>query len=280
MLFAAFVLSQLGWFFGGEQFLRSTTGLSAAEYARHGFFQMVAVVALVVPLLVATRAALRPGRDLLRRHRALALPLVGLLGLIIASAVLRLRLYVHYYGLSTDRIYPLVFMAWLGFVLLWLVATVLRNWGRPFIAGSVISGLVTLGALNVASPDAIVARVNTAADADWHRAGERPVDLSYLGTLSGEASAIVTRAVLSPSMLEAGTAATSSAKHSGPVPSPFELLRRWGGASFAWQRSERSAVWLTWNAGESAALNVVRKNEPALLRLRRTVCGATGNSRT
>jgi hypothetical protein len=58
VLFGAYVLAQLGWFFGGERFLRETTGLTAAEYARRGFFQMVVVVALVVPLLRATRASL------------------------------------------------------------------------------------------------------------------------------------------------------------------------------------------------------------------------------
>jgi len=53
VLFAAFVLTQLGWFFGGEEFLRARTGLTAAAYARQGFFQLVWVVTLVVPELGA-----------------------------------------------------------------------------------------------------------------------------------------------------------------------------------------------------------------------------------
>src|SRR5206468_5433211 len=73
VLFGAYVLAQLGWFFGGERFLRETTGLTAAEYARRGFFQMVFVVALVVPLLLATRALLRPDAALQRRHTLLSL---------------------------------------------------------------------------------------------------------------------------------------------------------------------------------------------------------------
>ncbi len=35
-LFALYVLTQLGWFFGGERFLQARTGLTAAEYARQG----------------------------------------------------------------------------------------------------------------------------------------------------------------------------------------------------------------------------------------------------
>jgi hypothetical protein len=82
VLFGAYVLTQLGWFFGGERFLRATTGLTAAQYARQGFFQMVWVVTLVVPLLLATRAVLAPDPALARRHTLMSLPIVALLGAI------------------------------------------------------------------------------------------------------------------------------------------------------------------------------------------------------
>src|SRR5450830_1754644 len=160
VLFAAFVATQLGWFFGGEAFLRARTGLTASAYARQGFFEMLWVVLLVVPLLVATRAALRPGRALERRHTALSIPVIALLGAILLSAAMRMKLYVHYFGLTTERLYPLVFMGWLGIVLVWLALTVLRGRGRPFIAGVALSGLAVLAALNVAAPDAFVARYN------------------------------------------------------------------------------------------------------------------------
>ncbi|HEV8195868.1 MAG TPA: DUF4173 domain-containing protein, partial [Gemmatimonadales bacterium] len=147
VLFTAFVAAQLGWFFGGERFLRERTGLTAAEYARGGFFQMVWVAILVLAVLLATRAMLRPGRALAWRHTALSLPVVALLGAIILSAALRMQLYVRYFGLTTDRLYTLVFMGWLGVVLVWFAGTVLRGWGRPFVAGAVGSGLITLAAL-------------------------------------------------------------------------------------------------------------------------------------
>ncbi len=106
VLFTAFVASQIGWLFGGEKFLHARTGLTAAAYARQGFFQMVWVVTLVVPVLVGTRAALGPGKALARRHTLLSIPVIVLLGAIIGSATLRMKMYVHYYGLTTDRFYP------------------------------------------------------------------------------------------------------------------------------------------------------------------------------
>ena len=101
---------------------------------------MVWVVALVVPLLLATRAMLAPDPSLARRHTLMSLPIVALLGAIIVSAALRMRLYVHYYGLTTERLYTLVFMGWLAIVLALLATTVLRGRGRAFVGGSVISG--------------------------------------------------------------------------------------------------------------------------------------------
>ncbi|MDB4913170.1 MAG: hypothetical protein JWM95_814 [Gemmatimonadetes bacterium] len=41
VLFGAFVVTQLGWFFGGETFLHARTGLTASAYARQGFFEML-----------------------------------------------------------------------------------------------------------------------------------------------------------------------------------------------------------------------------------------------
>ncbi len=120
VLFTAFVASQIGWLFGGEKLLHARTGLTAAAYARQGFFQMVWVVTLVVPVLVGTRAALGPGKALARRHTLLSIPVIVLLGAIIGSAMLRMKMYVHYYGLTTDRFYPAVFMLWLATVIVWL----------------------------------------------------------------------------------------------------------------------------------------------------------------
>jgi hypothetical protein len=267
LLFGLYVLTQLGWFFGGERFLQERTGLTAAEYARQGFFQMVWVVLLVVPLLLGTRAALRPEKDLERWHTALSLPLLGLLGVMIVSAVLRMRLYVHYYGLTIDRLYPLVFMGWLTFVLAWLAVTVLRGRGRLFAAGATVVGLLILASLNVIVPDVIVARVNL------HRA-ERgaELDLAHLASLGGEASALVTGALLAstPPVME------------GPARVAFDhdrcvaastLLERWGPSSAAAERhATRTAGWRGWNAGEARAMGVVWERARELRAIQHQTC--------
>jgi hypothetical protein len=271
LLFGIYVLTQLGWFFGGERFLQDRTGLTAAQYARQGFFQMVWVVLLVVPLLLGTRAALRPEKDLERWHTALSLPLLGLLGVMIVSALLRMRLYVQYYGLTIDRLYPLVFMAWLTLVLAWLAVTVLRGHGRSFAGGATVAGLLILAALNVFVPDVIVARVNIARA---QPAGPSPgprLDLEYLAQLGAEAVPLAVAAVLAPPARAGAPPGIDEVRdrcHATGL-----LLRRWRPEPNDIARRElRGTGWRSWNRGEEEAMRVVRSHATALLTAQRESC--------
>jgi hypothetical protein len=263
VLFAAYVLAQLGWFFGGEQFLRDRTGLTVAQYARGGFFQMLVVVALVVPLLIATRAALEPGRELARRHTVLSLPIVGLLGAIVVSAASRMELYVRYYGLSVDRVYPIAVMAWLTIVLVWMTFTVLRGRPRTFTAGAAISALATLFTLNVVAPDRIVARTNLER-AEHVTRDATPLDIDYLAKLSGEAVDLTVEAVLTPRVAIDATARCEAAR---------TLLERWGPESNRRKSRDVPAAWRSWNAGMAAGLRAVGAHIGELRAIAHTCAG-------
>jgi uncharacterized protein DUF4153 len=67
LLFLAFVVVQFRYLFGGEGLVEERVGLTYAEYARHGFFELVAVSVLVLVVLLAAdalvvRSAGRGGR--------------------------------------------------------------------------------------------------------------------------------------------------------------------------------------------------------------------------
>src|SRR6266498_689039 len=53
VLFLKFVVVQFQYFFGGAARIQAVAGLTYAEYARRGFFELVGVAALVLPLLLA-----------------------------------------------------------------------------------------------------------------------------------------------------------------------------------------------------------------------------------
>lgn len=167
VLFVAFVAVQAVYLFGGAETL-ARSGLSHSEYARRGFFELVTAAALVMALVLLadwlTRFAERRARQAIALLNAL---LVLLTLIILASALLRMSLYTKEYGLTQLRFYTTAFMFWLAVALVWLVATVLVSrrsiapqGRRHFAFGALVTALATLTVLNLANPDALIARVN------------------------------------------------------------------------------------------------------------------------
>ncbi len=181
-LFAAFVAVQLRYLFGGADRVRTVAGLTYAEYARRGFFELVTVAALVLPLLLASHLALKDTPIAHRRpFRILAWGLIALLAVIMASAMQRLALYQRAYGLTELRLYAAAFMVWLAIVLAWFGATVLRERRERFAFGAIAAGLTVVVLLHVANPDSLIVQTNVSRD------GTRAVDSRYLATLSADA---------------------------------------------------------------------------------------------
>ena len=122
------MIVQFRYLFGADTLVQITPGLTYAEYARRGFFELVFAVVLVVPVLLAADWLLdrRIRRDALV-FRGLAGVQIGLVLAIAASALQRLRLYHASYGLTESRFYAMVLLIWIGAMLCWLAATVLRG---------------------------------------------------------------------------------------------------------------------------------------------------------
>jgi hypothetical protein len=265
LLFAAFVVVQLRYFFGGDVLVQATAGMSYADYARRGFFELVTVAALVLPLLLTANALLR--RDTPRADkvfRVLASALLALLAVIMYSALARMRLYQSVYGMSVDRLFATVFMAWLAVVFVWFAATVLRGRGRRFVAGVLISGWATLVTLNLADPVARVAVSNVArADAG------KELDVSYLRSLQADAApalaGYLARSPLVPPPEWAAQAADSTLPRDSVMArdgftarceAARHLLDTWG--------PEATTDWRSWTLGRVRARHAVAAHERVL----------------
>jgi len=239
---------------------------------------------LVVPLLMATRTLRVPGAATARRHTKLAIPMVVLLLAMILSAALRMRLYVQYFGLTTERFYTLAIMVWLAFVLVWLAATTLRDQDRRFVAGAVISGFVTLFALNVIVPDRVVSRVNVARAQRATPTGGSSLDVAYLSTLGGDAMETVIAATLAPPVssnaitspiLPAATVQQDSID-SQRCRAARRIRTRWGPSSRAAAHNDVPGAWRRWNAGEQHAFELAARNAVALRAVEHQTCAADG----
>ena len=257
VLFAAFVVVQIGWLFGGEALVLRTTGLSYADYARRGFFELMVVAGLLLPVLLGAQALI-PVSDVrtLRFYRRLAMSLTVLLGAVMVSAGARMRLYVHYYGISTDRLYATAFMIWLAIVFVWLAVTVLRSRPRAFATGLVISGFLVLFTLNVLNPDALVARANLARGKAG-RAGAAGADPRYVASLGGDAVPALVSVLTAPA-IALDSAATGDRCAAADI-----LLDRWTGARHA----QMARNWTQWNIARRRATRAVRAHEAELQQL-------------
>ena len=190
-LFAAFVVVQFRYFFGGAALVKVAPGLTYADYARRGFFELVAVAAIVVLLLLVAEWLIDKND---RAFRLLALLQVLLVFVMLVSAWRRMQLYVDEFGLTELRVYTTAFMIWLAALLAWFALTVLRGRRQRFFAGAVISAFVIVAALHVVNPDALIVRTNLARAA----AGKRTLDVKYLTSLSSDAAPALAAAHLPP----------------------------------------------------------------------------------
>lgn len=163
LLFLAFVIIQLPYLFGGMELVQNTAGLKLADYARRGFGELVVVSALVLPVLLASHWMVRgdsiPTQKL---FRVLAGIQIGLLFVIMASAAQRLMLLTGElgYGLTTVRLYPMIFMIWIAVVFVWFAVTVLRGRRQYFAWGALWSAFFVLGGAHMLNPDDFIVRTN------------------------------------------------------------------------------------------------------------------------
>ena len=183
VLFLAFVLVQVRYFFGGAEQVLGPDGLTYAEYARRGFFELVTVTALALPILLLAHWLLRSEKSWhLRLFRGFAGVLICLLFVVMASALQRMRLYTAEFGLTELRFYTTAFMLWMFAVLLWFILTVLRDRRDRFAFGALISGFLAVASLNAINPDDVTVRANV----ERYEAGKK-LDAAYLASLSADA---------------------------------------------------------------------------------------------
>jgi len=225
LLFAAFVLVQFRYLFGGSSLVEVTPGLTYAEYAREGFAQLVVAAALVLPCLLAADWLLRRDRPRdTRVFQGLGGVQLLLLLVVIASALQRVLVYQAAYGLTELRLYGAAFLLWLTLLSLWFAATVLRGRREHFASVAVVSAFALVAALLVMDPDARIAGTNLARDGEF--------DAAYLGSLSADAA---------PTLLAALPALPLDAR----CTLAGALHRRWA--------LEERGDWRSWNRSEARA---------------------------
>ncbi len=127
LLFLSFIIIQFRYFFAGDANI-SFDGFTYAEYARRGFFELVAVALIslgIFYLLGLFTKRQKPVKKLI--FSALGILLIIQVGFMLVSAFQRLTLYENAYGFTTLRTITHIFMIWLGVLLLAAVVMEVTN---------------------------------------------------------------------------------------------------------------------------------------------------------
>jgi len=180
LVYLLFCGIQLYFLFGGGN-VSLPDGFTYAEYARQGFFQLLAVTFLNILILMFCRKPAGESRML----RVILTVFSACTYVMIASAAMRMLLYVDAYSLSFLRILVLWFLGLNTLLVTGIILAIYRTkfpLFRYFVAVSAVCYIV----LAYANVDYIIASYNTKSQEKMEE-----IDIDYLTTLSSDAAPVL-----------------------------------------------------------------------------------------
>ncbi len=182
-VYALFVAAQVVAAGASAGYLVDTTGLTRAEYARTGFFQLLWAAGLTLVVLLGLHWAVGRDRATPTVVRALQVATVLLTVVVVVVAERRLDLYADAYGLTMLRLYCTIFGWWLAAVVAITGAYVSRRWHHRWLPTAIgVLALAALVGVNVVNPEQVVVDHNVQRAIDG-----ADLDVDYLVLLSDDA---------------------------------------------------------------------------------------------
>jgi hypothetical protein len=169
--------------FGG-QYNIVQQGFTYAEYAHHGFAELI-MVALISLLLIlsAERYVDRKDESHMAPFKATALLLVLGVIAIMASAFKRLNIYQDAYGFTIMRFYVSAFIIWISALFVIFGYKIFKSKRDQFFSMSIfLAVIVFVAIMNIINPEAIIVRQNIK---HFDRTGK--LDPIYLDRMSEDA---------------------------------------------------------------------------------------------
>jgi len=185
-VFAAFAVAQGIAATGAAADTLRAAGVTYADYARSGFFQLLWVAGITaVVLILFSRITNLTEQSTKRAFQVLSLVAIGLTLLVVFVAFQRLRLYEEAYGFTMLRLYSHIFAVWIALIFVLLAADFagLFRRRRWLVGATSVSAMAVLLVLNLINPEAIVVSLNL----DRVQATQK-IDAQYLATLSNDAT--------------------------------------------------------------------------------------------
>lgn len=196
-LFAAFVVIQFQYFFGGHANI-NVAGYTYSQYAVRGFAELVTAAFLALFMLLSLSSITKRETELHRRiYSGLGVVLVALLLVMLVSAYQRLGLYEAVYGFSRLRTYTHVFLVWLGLLLVATIVLEMLHKERIFTFAMLIASFGFAISLPILNVDAFIVQQNIQREVDGVALQDKDrvdLDVQYFLDLSDDAVPVLVHA--------------------------------------------------------------------------------------
>jgi hypothetical protein len=160
LLFLAFVIVQFKYFFGGQTNI-GVEGYTYSQYARRGFNELVMVAFFSLLLVIGSSTfTRREGQQQRRVFSGMNVALVGLVLVILVSAFQRILLAIDWHGFSRLRLYPSVFLIWVGILFVAIVVLEIFQRERSFAFATVLASIGFAFSLTLLNVDDATVRYN------------------------------------------------------------------------------------------------------------------------
>ncbi len=182
LLFLIFVIVQFQYFFGGETNI-GVEGYTYSQYARRGFNELVTVAFFSLVLILGLSSLSRRDNEMQRRtYSILSITLVALVIVILISAYQRISLAIDWHGYSRLRLYPRIFLVWLGLLLITVAVLELVRRERYFAFAAVLASVGFAVSLTLFNVDAAIVKHNVPRTLQG-----KTLNVAHLASLSPDA---------------------------------------------------------------------------------------------
>jgi len=195
ILFFLFVIIQFRYFFGGEVNI-GVKGFTYSQYARSGFNELISVAFFsLLMILGLSTVTKRENNRQKQTYSGLSVVLVGLVIVILVSAYQRLSLAIDWHGFSRLRLYPRVFLIWLGILFVAVIVLEIIHRERYFAFAAILASLGFAVSLCVVNVDTSIVKHNVYRTIDG-----KHFSVNFLTTLSADAVPALVDAFMDPSL--------------------------------------------------------------------------------
>ncbi len=182
LLFLLFVIVQFQYFFGGETNI-GVAGYTYSQYARRGFNELITVAFFSLVMILGLNSLAKRETEYQRKiYSALSVVLVILVMIILTSSYQRIDLGISWHGYSRLRLYPKIFLVWLGLLFIAVVVLEIVRRQKFFAFAALIASVGFAASLFFFNIDNAIIQRNIYRS--WHG---KNLNVPHLSSLSDDA---------------------------------------------------------------------------------------------